>query len=235
MNMPTLVIRDVPESVVEALDVRASLAGQSRETWVRNYLAEVAHQPEVKEVYRLQVSRRIKVADGGGLVVMGPQDQDGYILHETSGYIERDPTASDGTRFFLFNPLPDEYDAFKQAIEYVRRNAPGDRERAITTLGRSFDVVIETPPMAPPIGMTHKEAEMLLGEITAEIADIPGGWRVQQGVLEEIREMSSPQAGGGKAPLEFRVRLLNHLGLPHDIHSRQEWQTFKTHQMSQGS
>ncbi len=226
--MPTLVIRDVPERVVQALDVRASLAGQSREAWVRDYLAQVAHQPEVKEAYRLQVSRRIKVANGGGLVIMGPQDQEGYIVHETSGYIERDPTVQDGARYFIYNPMPDELEAFKQAVEYVRHNAPGDRERAITTLGRTFDVVIETPPMATT--MTHQEAETLEGEIAAEITAFPG-WSLQKGV----QEVSSTQTGGGSPTHAYRVRLLNHLGLPHDIHSHQEWRAFKAQQSNQKS
>lgn len=123
--MPDILIRDVPSEVADALTERARAAGMDRQEWLRQHFAQVIQLPIVKVSYTLRF--------------FGPQD-------EVYGYIKRSP---DGKIGFQLRPVAlltgEQRSAFRLAGEAVRRNDPGDREKAFKALSVAFEEVYEIP------------------------------------------------------------------------------------------
>ena len=123
--MPDILVRDVPSEVADALTARARAAGMDRQEWLRQHFAQLVQLPIVKVSYTLRF--------------FGPQD-------EVYGYIKRSP---DGKIGFQLRPVAlltnGQRSVFRQAGESVRRNDPGDREKAFKTLSEAFEEVYEIP------------------------------------------------------------------------------------------
>ena len=121
--MASLVIRELPDAVVDALGERAAAAGFSREVWLRQQLEQLANGPLVRQSYALrafgpvctfQIARYL-----GGEVEI--KKQHGLNLGDLDVRQMRD-----------------------QVVALMTRNAPGDREEATRLLGEHFEQVFET-------------------------------------------------------------------------------------------
>ena len=123
--MPDILIRDVPEDVANQLTARAALEGaKDRHVWLREQLIKLATEPQVKERYAFRVF---------GAVGKGNIRRLGNDLNSTSA------TFSEFTRA--------EKIVMERVEALVRRNAPGDREKALHLLYEKFgeDNVFEVP------------------------------------------------------------------------------------------
>ncbi|HEX6552301.1 MAG TPA: hypothetical protein VF026_06035 [Ktedonobacteraceae bacterium] len=123
--MPDLLVRDVPSEVADALSERARAAGMDRQEWLRQHFAQLVQLPVVKVSYTLRF--------------FGPQD-------EVYGFIKRSPDGKIGLQLRPVALLTlEQRSAFRQAGELVRRNNPGDREKAFKALSVAFEEVYEIP------------------------------------------------------------------------------------------
>ena len=123
--MPDILIRDVPSEVADALTERARVAGMDRQEWLRQHFAQLVQLPIVKVSYTFRY--------------FGPQD-------EVYGYIKRSPSGKIGLKLRPVALLTNEQRlVFRQAGECVRRNDPGDREKAFKALSGAFEEVYEIP------------------------------------------------------------------------------------------
>jgi hypothetical protein len=115
--------------VAEALTERARAAGMDRQEWLRQHFAQLVQLPVVKVSYTFRF--------------FGPQD-------DVYGYIKRSPTGKIGLQLRPVALLTSEQRlAFRQAGEFVRRNDPGDREKAFKALSGAFEEVYEIPYWNP--------------------------------------------------------------------------------------
>ena len=123
--MPDILVRDVPSEVADALAERARAAGMDRQEWLRQHFAQLVQLPIVKASYTFRF--------------FGPQE-------EVYGLVKRSP---DGQIGLQLRPVPlltnGQRLAFRQAGDYVRRNGPGDREKALKALSEAFAEVYEIP------------------------------------------------------------------------------------------
>ena len=127
--MPDILVRDVPPEVAEALTERARAAGMDRQEWLRQHFTQLVQLPVVKVSYTFRF--------------FGPQD-------DVYGYIKRSPTGKIGLQLRPAALLTQEQRlAFRQAGEGVRRNDPGDREKAFKALSGAFEEVYEIPYWNP--------------------------------------------------------------------------------------
>lgn len=121
METKDLLIREVPVEVLDRLSTKAKASDQDRQEYVRALLIRASAQP-VTYAYRVngQVGR---------------------------GTIRRYSDHVNGTSASFSNFNSDEADAMRQAEDFIRRNAPGDRERAYELLTAQFGVdgVFEIP------------------------------------------------------------------------------------------
>ena len=116
-TMPDILVRDVPSEMADALTERARAAGMDRQEWLRQHFAQLVQLPLVKESYTFKF--------------YGPQV-------EVYRHIKRSPNGKIGHHLRPPTPLTQEQRlAFRQADEYVRRDDPGDYEKAFTDLGVS--------------------------------------------------------------------------------------------------
>lgn len=111
-------IRDVPEYIAEKVEVLANAADKSREAWLRDLVINATKQPVVKERYSIRV----------------------YGLNG-KGTIRRLGEGVPGGG--CSNLSENEFNAFHKAKDYVQRNHPGDREKAISVLSDAFEEVFE--------------------------------------------------------------------------------------------
>ena len=123
--MPMSPIRAVYDAAAQAIMDRTAAAGQSTEAYIRRWIEQQREEPIVKERYTLKA--------------VGPD--------ASRAHIRRD--LLDGERYGIVgrglnNATQAQADAYKQAIDLVGRNAPGDRERAIALLSAEFEDVFET-------------------------------------------------------------------------------------------
>lgn len=121
--MPDILIRDVSEEVANALDIKAKAAGaEHRMAWLRSQLERLAVTPE-------QYAFRVYGQSGG------------------KGNIRRYSNHPNGTGSTFSNFSQQEADTMHRAEEFIRRNTPGDRERAFKLLVEQFgtDNVFEMP------------------------------------------------------------------------------------------
>ena len=136
--MPDLLVRDVPSEVADALSERARAAGMDRQEWLRQHFAQLVQLPVVKVSYTLRF--------------FGPQD-------EVYGYIKRSPDGKIGLQLRPVALLTHEQrSAFRQAGESVRRNDPGDREKAFKALSAAFEEVYEIPYWNQALAITSAES-----------------------------------------------------------------------------
>lgn len=123
--MPDILIRDIPEDVANKLTSKAALDGaKDRQTWLREQLVKLASEPEIKERY----AYRVFGATGRG------------NIRRLSDHINgTSATCSQFTRA--------ERETFDRAEALIRRNALGDREKALHLLYEKFgeDNVFEVP------------------------------------------------------------------------------------------
>lgn len=113
-------IRDFPDDLVSKVEALASASNLSREAWLRELVINATKQPVVKKEYSI----RVYGAKGKGLIRRygdGPNNVGG------------------GSNDFS----QVEFEAYKKAGDYVSRNEPGDRERAISLLQNVFEEVFE--------------------------------------------------------------------------------------------
>jgi hypothetical protein len=123
--MPDILVRDVPSEVADALTERAHTAGMDRQEWLRQHFTQLVQLPIVKVSYTFRF--------------FGPQD-------EVYGSIKRSHSGKIGLQLRPVTLLTNEQRlAFRQAGEYVRRNDPGDREKAFKALSGAFEEVYEIP------------------------------------------------------------------------------------------
>lgn len=123
--MPDILIRDIPEAVAKKLTARAALDGaKDRQVWLREQIIKLATEPEIKERY----AYRVFGMTGRGNIKRYSDDING-----TSA------TCSAFTRA--------EREVFDRAEALMRRNALGDREKALHLLYEKFgeDNVFEVP------------------------------------------------------------------------------------------
>jgi plasmid stability protein len=116
--MATLTIRWTDEAHA-AFAAAAAAVGLSAEQYARDVLSAAASSPAVKARYVLRA--------------VGPDDAHAHIRRETDGVVGRG----------LGNASQAQHKAYKTAIDLVGRNAPGDRERAVSLLQAEFDDVFE--------------------------------------------------------------------------------------------
>lgn len=121
METKDLLIRDMPVDALDALTTKARAVDMDRMDFVRKMLVKASALPETY-AYRVigQVGR---------------------------GTIRRYSSHINGTGSTFANFNQDEADAMQRAENFIRRNAPGDREKAVALLMAQFgeDQVFEVP------------------------------------------------------------------------------------------
>jgi plasmid stability protein len=123
--MPTFTIRDVSDAAAQAIRERAAAAGKATEAYIREWIEASAQQPIVKARYTLKAT-----------------GENGARAHIRRDWLDGERAGVAGRG--LSNASQGQADAYKTAISLVERNAPGDRERALATLGAVFEDVFET-------------------------------------------------------------------------------------------
>ena len=119
--MTDILIRNVPPEKADALTRLAQAAGKDRQEWLLEKLIELAEGPIVYHRYILSANT-------------GPT----YVE------IRRTEDSLNDPRPFLRNLNEEQRAAFEQALIFVKRNGPGDREAAIAALSRGFENVRES-------------------------------------------------------------------------------------------
>lgn len=118
-----ILIRDISKEDAEALDIKAKGAGaKDRSQWLTEQLHQMAVLPE-------RYAYRVYGASGG------------------KGTVRRFSDHPNGTSPTFSNFNQQEADAMEHASNFIRRNAPGDKERAFNILVETFgpDNVFEVP------------------------------------------------------------------------------------------
>jgi plasmid stability protein len=119
--MADISIRNVPDSIYAALKEQASLEGKGLETWLRDQLTILVSKPVIKRHYKLRAT-----------------NEDGAI----AAIIRRDETVHLSTA----HCSNQQQQICEQAVDFVKRNEPGDREQAIALLRSAFEEVFELYP-----------------------------------------------------------------------------------------
>lgn len=116
-----LLIRRMPKASLDVLSQKAKAVNQDRQDYVKDLLVKAAVVPE-RYAYR----------------VMGQVGK---------GAIRRFSDHVNGTSTTFSNFNQDEHDAMQRAENFIRRNQPGDREKALEMLFAQFgeDNVFEIP------------------------------------------------------------------------------------------
>ena len=120
--MAQKLIRNIPDEVMAALEQKASAAGTNSEDYIRQMIIRDAGLPLVKVRYGIRF-----LSENGA-------------AHGTIRRYEDHPNGVGGGCGSLSQ---EQFDAYNTAKELVRRNQPGDRERAFALLGKHFDIVNE--------------------------------------------------------------------------------------------
>lgn len=118
--MADVLIRGLSDDEVEKIDNLASAADMSRQTWLKEVISNATKAHVVKERYAIKVY---------GLNGRGTIQRHGDGPNNVGG----------GFADFTAN----EADTFQKAKDFVIRNQPGDRERAIGILQNAFEEVFE--------------------------------------------------------------------------------------------
>ena len=120
--MADISIRNVPDAIYAALKEQASLDGKGLETWLRDQLTVLVSKPVVKRHYKLRATSE----DGALAAIIRRDDQ---IVHLSTAHCSTQ-----------------QQQICEKAVDYVKRNEPGDREQAIALLRTAFEVVFEMYP-----------------------------------------------------------------------------------------
>lgn len=123
MKMPDILIRNVPEEVADALDIKAKAAGaEHRQAWLAQQLERLAVTPE-RYAYRV------------------------YGQRGSKGAIRRYSDHVNGTSTTFSNFNQEEASTMERAENLIRRNGIGDKEQAYKLLVEQFgtDQVFEVP------------------------------------------------------------------------------------------
>lgn len=121
--MAQKVIRNIPDEVMSALEQKAQAAGVSSEEWIRSLLVREASEPMVRERYAYRV----------------------YAKSGARGKITRHSDHPNGTSATYENFGEEEASVMRRAADLMRRNDPGDREKAVALLQSVFEEVMEVP------------------------------------------------------------------------------------------
>ena len=119
--MADISIRNVPDAIYAALKEQASLEGKGLETWLREQLTVFVSKPVIKRHYKLRAT-----------------SEDGAL----AAIIRRDETVHLSTSHCSHQ----QQQICEKAVDYVKRNEPGDREQAIALLRSAFEEVFEMYP-----------------------------------------------------------------------------------------
>lgn len=117
-----ILIRNVPEEVDAALRVHAKAAGMDRMEYILAQWQKLLEQPVVTERY--------------GYRVYGKQGR---------GLVKRHSDHPNGTSATFADFDQEEVSSIKMAEDLIRRNQPGDREKAVAKLQETFSEVFEVP------------------------------------------------------------------------------------------
>jgi hypothetical protein len=120
--MSDILLRGLSKEDADILDLKAKAEGKDRMNWLVDQLHKMAVTPS-------QYAYRVYGTSGG------------------KGTIRRYSDHPNGTSPTFSNFNQDEADAMEHASNFIRRNAPGDRERAYSILVEQFgeDKVFEIP------------------------------------------------------------------------------------------
>lgn len=121
--MAQKIIRNIPDDVMAAIEQKAQAAGVSSEEWIRGLLVREASTPIVRERYAYRV----------------------YAKSGARGKITRHSDHPNGTSATYENFNEDEAKVLSRAADLMRRNDPGDREKAVALLQSAFEEVMEVP------------------------------------------------------------------------------------------
>jgi plasmid stability protein len=119
--MADISIRNVPDAIYAALKERASLEGKGLETWLREQLTVFVSKPVIKRHYKLRAT-----SEEGALAAIIRRDEQTVLK-----------TA---------HCSPQQQQIGEQALDWVKRNEPGDREQAIGLRRSAFEEVFELYP-----------------------------------------------------------------------------------------
>ena len=111
-------IRDIPDDVMHAIEVKASEDGMRTEAWIRAQLVRLAQQPSIKKKYSFRA-----FGENGAYATIERRYADGHV--------------SRGAK----NCSQEQFEAFQKAALYVERNELGDYEAAYKLLLHHFDEV----------------------------------------------------------------------------------------------
>ena len=119
--MMDILVRNVSEEDAKNLDLKAKSAGQDHSPWLADQLHKMAALPEL---YAFRVMGQVG-----------------------KGKISRHSNHVNGTGSTYSNFNQDEAEAIRRAEDFVRRNQPGDKEKAYNVLVAQFgeDNVFEVP------------------------------------------------------------------------------------------
>src|SRR6266568_1599752 len=136
-KMANLNVTDLPEETMSALTARAHAEGYpDRLAYVRSLLNKAAQEPLIAERYAYRLCGK----QGKGVI-----RRMGNHLNVIGGGAS--------------NFSEEEFEAYKKASDLMRRNGPGDREKAVALLQGTFEEVVEIPVWRSPIGTSHEERE----------------------------------------------------------------------------
>lgn len=121
--MSDLLIRDIPDDIMAALSQKASAAGKDRMNFIRDLLVKVAAEPIITERYAYRV----------------------YSESGSKGIIKRYSNHPNGTTHVYQSFSEAEAQVMDKAADLIRRNGPGDREKAVAMLQGTFEEVMEIP------------------------------------------------------------------------------------------
>ncbi len=121
--MTDILIRSVPDTVADQLADMAAAAGEDRMAYIRKLLVQHVAGPVVRERYAYRV----------------------YTAHGGRGKITRDSNHPNGTGATFTGFSQEEATVMQRVEDLVRRNEPGDREKAVALLQQTFEDVMEVP------------------------------------------------------------------------------------------
>jgi hypothetical protein len=115
-----ILVRNVSDEVASALQAHAQAAGLERQAYILQEWGKLASQPLIKERYAYRVYGK----EGKGIIRRMSNDAGG-IGGGCSEFSE------------------EEFKAYQRAQDLIRRNGPGDREKAVAMLQSVFEDVME--------------------------------------------------------------------------------------------
>jgi hypothetical protein len=122
--MAQKLIRDIPDEVMGAIEIKAAEDKMNAEAWIRSQLISLVKQPVVKKCYAIRFYN----------------DSD-----DTRGIIRRldDDIRSTSATYNMVSQQA--ANIIRKCEDLVRRNAAGDREQVFALLRSCFENVFEVP------------------------------------------------------------------------------------------